>query len=253
MPDSGEVIRNLYVAKLERRGALSAAGRDAIIAIPTRRRAYAIYQDIVSEGDRPAHSCFVETDLVSRYKTLRNGARQIVSFHIRGDMVDLQSALVVVADHGIRAHAPTSVIMLDHGDILRVAAEFPDVGRALWFDTLIDAAIFREWTVNVGRRNARERTAHLLLEFAYRFKAAGMMRDDSFELPVSQSDLSDALGITAVHLNRTLQWLRKERFIRTLSKTISIENWGEMIRLAGFTSAYLHPEGPRELPLSHHR
>jgi len=104
------------------------------------------------------------------------------------------------------------------------------------FDTLCDAAIFREWTVNVGRRDGRERTARLLLEFAYRYKVIGALENDRFELPVSQLDLSDALGMTAVHLNRTLQWLRKERFIRTESRMMTIENWPAMTRLAGFTA-----------------
>ncbi|HET6523168.1 MAG TPA: Crp/Fnr family transcriptional regulator [Sphingopyxis sp.] len=219
------------------------------MALPTRTREYGIYQDIVREGDRPEHCCFVADGLVSRYKTLRSGARQIVSFHIAGDMVDLSSALVVVADHGIRTHAPTTVVAISHRDILQTSADYPEIGRALWFDTLIDAAIFREWTVNVGRRNSRERTAHLLLEFAYKFRAADQLVNDGFELPISQSDLSDALGITPVHLNRTLQWLRGERLIRTHMRTVTIENWPEMIRLAGFSSAYLHPEGPRELKL----
>jgi CRP-like cAMP-binding protein len=248
MADPPEVITALYLGKLERRAPLSVAGREAILALPARRKAYSTYQDIVSEGSRPTRCCLVESGLVSRYKTLRNGSRQILSFHIPGDMIDLSAALVVVADHGIRTHSPTIIITVDQRDVLQVAADFPEVGRAFWFDTLVDAAIFREWTVNVGRRNARERTAHLLLEFAYRFKAANMTSGDSFELPVSQADLADALGITSVHLNRTLQWLRRERYIRTHSKTISIENWEEMVQLAGFTSAYLHPEGPRPLP-----
>jgi len=234
-----------YIAKLERRGPLTAGGRAALLALPARSREYEIYHDLVREGDRPGQCCFVASGLVSRYKTLRNGSRQIVSFHVAGDMVDLSSALVIVADHGIRTHCASTIVMIGHRDILEVAADHPDVGRALWFDTLIDAAIFREWTVNVGRRNSRERTAHLLLEFAYRFRAANQLVDDGFELPVSQADLSDALGMTSVHLNRTLQWLRGKRYIRTLSRTITIENWPDMIELAGFSSDYLHPEGPR--------
>jgi CRP-like cAMP-binding protein len=177
---------------------------------------------------------------------LRNGARQIVSFHLPGDMVDLQSALIVVADHGIRTHMPTTLVTVAHGELLAVTARHPSLARAFWFDTLIDAAIFREWTVNVGRRNSRERTAHLLLEFATRFRLAGMMPDNTFELPVSQADMSDALGITAVHLNRTLQWMRGQRFIRTHSRSVTIENWPGMIALAGFDPVYLHPEGPRQ-------
>lgn len=240
-----ETYSHLYVAKLERRGALSDAGRAALLALPIRRQTFAANRDIVREGDRPDHCCYVETGLVSRYKILRNGGRQIVSFHIPGDMIDLPSALVIVADHSIRTHTQTSILSIGHGDVLRLAAEYPDVGRAFWFDTLCDAAIFREWTVNVGRRDARERTAHLLLEFAYRYKIIGALDKDAFELPISQLDLSDALGMTAVHLNRTLQWLRKEGYIRTHSGKMSIENWPEMMRLSGFTPAYLHPEGPR--------
>jgi CRP-like cAMP-binding protein len=236
-----------YLTKMEMRTALPEEARVAFLALPTISQTYRTYTDIVRERDRPTRSCFVDTGLVSRYKTLPNGNRQIVSFHIPGDMVDLQSALVIVSDHGIRAHTPTTLISVAHRDLLELAADHPEIGRAFWFDTLIDAAIFREWTVNVGRRNAQERTAHLLLEFAMRFKAAGLCEQDTFELPVTQTDLADALGITAVHLNRTLQWLRKQRLIRTHSRSVTIENWPEMIGLAGFESVYLHPEGPRQL------
>lgn len=242
-----EAFTDLYVGKIERRGALSPAARKAILALPARRRSYATYEDIVREGDEPGHCCFVETGLVSRHKTLRDGSRQIVSFHIAGDMVDLSSALVVIADHGIRTHTPTTIVAVQHSDILRVAEDHPELGRAFWFDTLVDAAIFREWTVNVGRRSGLARTAHLLMEFAYRFKAANMMDGDMFELPVSQNDLSDALGISSVHLNRMLQSLRREGYIRTVSRTVQIERWHDLVQVAGFTSAYLHPEGPRKV------
>lgn len=250
MPCSAHPAIHKYVAKIEARAALPEAALDALLSLPVQVRLVNTYQDIVREGERPTRSCFVNEGLVSRYRTLRSGARQILSFHIPGDMVDLQSALVVVADHGIRTHVPTTIVSLAHVDILRVAADHPSLARAFWFDTLIDAAIFREWTVNIGRRNARQRTAHLLLEFAARFRAAGLMVEDSFQLPISQADLSDALGMTSVHLNRTLQWLRCARYIRTNARRVSIENWPEMIALAGFDSVYLHPEGPRRPPQS---
>ena len=237
-----------YIAKIERRGPVPEAARAALLALPARVRQFATYQDIVREGDRPEESCFVDSGLVSRYRTLRSGARQILSFHIPGDVIDLQSALIVVADHGIRTHMPTTIVAIPHADILRIAAEHPVVGRAFWFDTLIDAAVFREWTVNVGRRSTRERTAHLLLEFATRFHDAGLFPKESFELPISQNDLADALGITSVHMNRTMQWLRGERLIRTHMRTVWIENWPAMVELAGFDRLYLHPEGPRPAP-----
>jgi len=250
MPESAGPAILHYLEKLERRAPLPAEAREAFLAIPTTTNIVGVYQDLVQEGDRPTRCCLIRSGLVSRYKTLRNGARQILSFHVAGDMVDLQSALVIVSDHGIRAHMPTTTVSIAHADILRLATEHPSLGRALWFDTLVDAAIFREWTVNVGRRNARQRTAHLILELAVRLRDAGLMQGDSFTLPVSQNDLSDALGITSVHLNRTLQWLRGERLIRTHSRTMTIENWPEMVALAGFDPTYLHPEGPREPALA---
>ena len=238
----------VYLARVDRGSTLPAEARAAFLSLATQRKRFESYREIVRERDRPISCCVVETGLVSRYKTLRNGARQILSFHLPGDMIDLQSALVVIADHGIRTHVPTTVITITHDDILRVAAEHPSLGRALWFDTLVDAAVFREWTVNVGRRNARERTAHLLLEFEARLRVIGCVHDDSFELPISQADLADALGVTAVHLNRTMQALRRERMIRTVSQTVTIENRPAMEALAGFDATYLHPEGPRSLP-----
>jgi CRP-like cAMP-binding protein len=238
---------SLYLAKLERRGVFSPASRAALLALPTRRLTYKAHQDIVREGERLPHCCFVESGLVSRHRVLRNGARQILSFHIRGDMVDLPAALVKFADHNITTHTATSIIAIDHDHIVQIAADYPDIGRAFWFDTLVDSAIFREWTVNVGRRTARERTAHLLLELAYKYKSAGMLTGDSFELYLSQTDLSDAVGVTPIHLNRTMQWLRSQGLIRTDRRTVTIENWSAMIELAGFTTAYLHPEGPRTM------
>ena len=241
---------SLYLNKIEKRARLSPGARAAFLALPTRERHFGTYRDIIREGDRTTHSCFIKSGLVSRYKTLRSGARAIVSFHIRGDMVDLQSSLVLIADHGIRTHVPTTIIEYQHDDLLRIAADYPEVARAFWFDTLIDSSIFREWTLNVGRRTARERIAHLLLEMAYRMKSAGLIDGNQMVLPISQADLADAVGISAVHINRSLQALRAEGLIRTYGKTVVIERWEEMARMSDFTSVYMHPEGPRQPPLA---
>jgi CRP-like cAMP-binding protein len=139
----------------------------------------------------------------------------------------------------------TRIVTVAHADILNLAAHYPEMARAFWFDTLMDAAIFREWTVNVGRRNSRERTAHLLLELATLYAAAGLVTEDTFDFPITQSDLSDALGMTAVHLNRVLQSMRRDRLIRTHARSITIENKPALTALAGFDPSYLHPEGPR--------
>ena len=236
---------SLYLEKIERRAPLSPAARAAFLALPTRERSFGTYRDIVREGDRTTHSCFIKSGLVSRYKTLRNGSRAIVSFHIRGDMVDLQSSLLLIADHGIRTHVPTTIVEYQHEHLLRLAADYAEIGRAFWFDTLIDGSIFREWTLNVGRRTARERIAHLLLEMAYRMQLAGLSDGQTMVLPISQADLADAVGISPVHINRSLQSLRAEGLIRTYGNTVVIEKWDEMAEMSDFTPIYMHPEGPR--------
>ena len=238
-------LLSAYLQKLESRKRLPEQARQAFLSLPYLRRTYEPYADVIRERDRPERSSMVETGLVSRYKTLRDGSRQILSFHIPGDMVDLASALVVVADHGIRTQTKTTIASVAHHDLLDVAAQFPDLGRALWFDTLIDAAIFREWTTNIGRRSTRVRTAHLFCELVTKYREAGLITDYTIPFPIVQADLSDALGVTSVHLNRTLQWMRGERYIRTHGRTLEIENWPAMVELAGFEPAYLHPEGPR--------
>lgn len=237
----------LYLAKLERCHAFSDAARAAFLDMPGRREVLRADRELLSEGARPQRSCFVESGFLSRSKSLREGRRQILSFHMRGDMVDLHSALVVVADHAITSHSDTSLISFAHTDLLKLAADFPEIGRAFWFDTLADAAVFREWTLNVGGRSATSATAHLLLELHFRFQDAGLADNGSFELPVTQAALAEALGISAVHTNRSLQSLRAAGLIRTFRKTVTIVDRERMVELAEFTPVYLHPEGPRQI------
>lgn len=235
-----------YLSRLEARRPLSAAARDKLMALPVRREEFAAHRHIIHEGEPTTRSCFLESGFVSCSKGLRDGARQIVSFHVPGDMVDLQSALVMISDHGVFTHTASTVLSIANADILELVETSPEIGRALWFDTLVDAAIYREWTLNVGRRSAVMGTAHLLLELFYRFQAVGMTSGNSFELPTTQADLADALGLSAVHMNRSLQSLRGERLIRTFQRTMTIENMEALVDLAEFDPVYMHPEGPRD-------
>jgi CRP-like cAMP-binding protein len=184
--------------------------------------------------------------VVSRYKTFPNGERQINSFHLPGDKVDLQSALLLVAAHAIRTHAPSTIVTFDCQDVIKLAEDYPEWGRAFWFDTMVDSAVFREWMLNVGRRTAVSRIAHLLLEFAWRLKFIGESDGTKFVLPVTQADLADAAGLSAVHTNRSLQRLREDKLIRTYGRTVIIEQPADLARLASFDPRYMHPEGPRE-------
>jgi CRP-like cAMP-binding protein len=236
-----------FLAKLSARSPISPESGRAWLDIPNETASFDTYRDLVREGERTKDCCLMVSGMVSRYKTVSNGGRQIVSFHVVGDMVDLQSCLMRVADHGIRAHTPVTVLRFGFADILRLAEHYPELGRAFWFDTLVDAAIFREWTLNVGRRTGRERIAHLLLEFAYRLERAGLSDGTEFFLPVTQSDLADAVGMSPVHVIRSLQWLRANRLIRTQGKVVTIADRPGLTQLADFHPTYLHPEGPRQI------
>jgi CRP-like cAMP-binding protein len=249
MPQAAKPDLSRNLAKLMRRAPLSEEAQQAFLGLPARREIFAPYRDIIREGEPTARCCFVEEGLVSRYKLLRNGGRQIVSFHIPGDLVDLQSSLVKVSDHGIRTHTASVLHTVPCKEVLDLAVEFPELALAFWFETLADGAIFREWTLNVGRRGARERTAHLLLEFAYRLREIGQSDGREFDLLVTQADFADAVGLSPVHVNRSFQSLRADSLIRTFKKTVVIEDMPAMIREADFRPGYLHPEGSRSIEL----
>lgn len=193
-----------FLRRIEDRAPLSDIARTAFFALRPRAEKYANYRDIVREGEPTRGCCLLAEGFVSRYKTLPSGGRQINSFHYGGEMVDLQSALLLVSDHGIRAHVATTVLVYETDDILKLTTDYPEWGRALWFDTLVDAAIFREWMLNVGRRPAVSRIAHLLLELAWRSHQAGVSDGRTFAMPVTQLDVADATGLSAVHTNRSI-------------------------------------------------
>src|SRR5437868_7065362 len=128
-----------------------------------------------------------------------------MSIHMKGDVVDLQNSLLRRSDHNVQALTNIDVAFMPVNAIQDLAFERPNVGKAMWYETLVDASIFREWTLNVGRRRGRERAAHLLCEFALRLRVAGLGTQLHYELPMTQEQLADALGMTSVHVSRTLK------------------------------------------------
>ena len=156
-------------------------------------------------------------------------------------MVDLQNSLLGHADHGVQMLTAGKIAMIAREEISRVAFERPAIGRAMWIDTLVDAAIFREWVANIGRRDAETRIAHLLCEFAVRLKVAGLGEQTNYELPMTQEQLADATGLTPVHVNRTLQHLGAIGLIeRNDPRRIVIGDWRKLAEAGDFDSGYLH-------------
>lgn len=234
-----------FVSKLERRRRLPDADRDAILLLEGVQRDYTAGETIVVEGASTTHCCFVASGFISREKRLPSGDRQILAFHILGDAVDLQSLLFTTSDHRIYANSPTSTFWVSHTDILTLSEARPIVAKALWLDCLVDAAIFREWTANVGQRNALERISHLLLEMEARFSALGLATAGTFTLPLTQAAMAEALGLSLVHLNKTLQVLRKRGWIATNGRSVALLDKPELIRLSGFDVGYLHLDGEK--------
>lgn len=236
-----------FIAKIEGRAELTESERAALRALPRRVMNLPARTRIVEEGERPTHSCMVVAGMVFRSKLALAGRRQIISFHVPGDMVDLQTILFRNADHTIETARAATVIMIPHEAVLATAAEYPALARAFWFDTLVDASIQREMLLNIGRRDARARTAHLLCELLIRLRRAGADGSAPVDLFVTQADLADALGITSIHMNRVLARLRREGFITLDGRMLSVDDWQGLSEAGEFDPAYLHLGGAEHL------
>jgi CRP-like cAMP-binding protein len=229
------------VRRLEYWTRFEAADREAVLALPHKLISLRQHEYIVREGDRTTSSCVMLSGYSFRHKTVAEGNRQILAIHMKGDMVDLQNSLLGMADHNVQMLTAGRAAMVPKEEIMRLAFERPNVGKAMWIDTLVDASIFREWIANVGQRDARTRLAHLLCEFALRLKVAGMGEQTGYELPMTQEQLADATGMTAVHVNRTIRSLEQEGLIeRSHPRAIQIGDWRKLAHVGDFDSAYLH-------------
>ena len=231
------------VRKLELWLPLDDDDRLAILGLPHTIRERKANEFIVREGDTPTHSCLLLSGYAYRHKVAGNGGRQIFSIHMKGDVVDLHNSILRRADHNVQALTTVEMALIPVRAIRELAIERPQVGQAMWYETLVDAAIFREWTLNVGRRDGRTRTAHMLCEFGVRLQAAGLGSKIQYELPMTQEQLGDALALTSVHVNRTLKALETEGLIERDKRAVRVVNFDELARAGDFDAAYLHLNG----------
>jgi CRP-like cAMP-binding protein len=196
---------------------------------------------LVREREKTVHSCLLVSGFAIRHKILGNGMRQIVAIHMRGDLVDLQNSFLGIADHSVQVLTDSEMALIPRGAVKELAFARPRVGLAMWFDTLVDGSIFREWIANVGRRDAYTRIAHLLCEFSLRLKVAGLGNATDYELPMTQEHLADCTGLTPVHVNRMLKLLDTQNLItRRNSRSITIGDWNKLADAGDFDSTYLH-------------
>jgi CRP-like cAMP-binding protein len=233
---------NPMIRKIESICTLSGDERQALEKLPMQVVVIKADQDIVREGDRPSRSCLILSGFACTYKVTAQGKRQIVSFNLPGDIPDLQSLHLKVLDNSVSTISPCSVGFIPHEALRDVCSRYPRIAAAFWRETLIDAAIFREWVMNVGRRETYNRMAHVLCELLVRLRAVGLAQDHSCDLPITQGEFADALGVTNVHVNRVLQQMRADGLIELSGDRLNILDWEKLKQVGEFDPTYLHLE-----------
>lgn len=234
---------NPLVRKLEQFVRLSPADRTILARASSERvRKFPARVDISREGDKPKDVHLILSGWACRYKQLEDGRRQVVSFFLPGDMCDLNVFILREMDHSIGTITDVTVADLSREFFDEISAGYPRVATALWWETLVNAAIQREWTMNLGQRTASERMAHLLCEIFFRLRLSGEIDVNSCEFPLTQSDLADATGLSKVHVNRTLQELRAADLIVLRGKTLTVPSLERLMNAGLFNPNYLHIE-----------
>jgi CRP-like cAMP-binding protein len=241
------------IRRLETRTPLHEADREGIRALPFSYRTVEPAAYLVREGEPVEWCVLLLSGFAYRHKVTGEGARQIMSVHMSGEFLDLQNSFLDVADHNVQTLTRCEIAVVPVPALLRLAEARPLVGRAMWVDTLVDSAIFREWIVNVGRRDSISRIAHLLCELALRLKAAGLARNGQYELPMTQEQLADCTGLTPVHVNRVLKELGRQGLIERNKRAVSIIEWRRLQEIGDFNARYLHIEegGPTAFAFAH--
>jgi CRP-like cAMP-binding protein len=218
---------------------LTGPERAAVLALPHSVATTEPRRHIIRQGSTSAHACLLISGFAFREKIVVDGSRSISSIHMRGDVVNLQNSLVGVANHSVQALTRCKVALVPRDAVAQLAFAFPNIGMALWYDTLVQASMFREWIASIARRNARARIAHLLCEFGVRLEAAGLGSKVNYQLPMSQEHLGDCVGLTPVHVNRTLKDLEASGDITRSKRDVAIADWAKISRTAGFEDDYL--------------
>ena len=242
MPTAHTMPMEMLTRKLDSITRLGEAERSALLSLPHTVRSLPARHDIARFGDRPSHCCLVLQGWVSRYAALSDGDRQILSFYVAGDMPDLQSLHLHRMDHNLATLTACVIAFIPHDELRPVLRRHPDLADALWRDTLIDAAHYRERITSLGRRQALGRVAHVFCELYLRQRVVGLATGPSCPLAPKQSELADALGLTSVHLNRVLRTLRQRKLVTLTGGVLTIEDWDELVTVAEFDPTFLQQD-----------
>jgi CRP-like cAMP-binding protein len=235
-----ELLRRLFF-RLERFGTLSEEEKRALQQAVSRTRQIDAREDLSAVHEY--HCNLLLEGFACDYMLLPDGRRQIMNLHVPGDFCDLDLLLLSASDRSVGALTRVTVALIPHHKLLDLAERYPRILLALWRDTLIDAAISRECIANIGRRNAYVRIAHLLCELYLRLNSVGLVHDGSFDLPLTQTDLADATGLSVVHVNRTIQRMRADWLISWAGKLVTVHDQKKLEETAEFRPGYLNLRG----------
>jgi CRP-like cAMP-binding protein len=236
-------MKNSLIAKLSAVAELDEDDCRAIEQLTTDVRDFDAKQEIIGQGEQPDCLHLMIEGWAARYKSLSNGTRQIVGFLLPGDFCDLHVQILGAMDHSIVAMGSCKIAFIPTSEFDNLTHDGTNLTRALWWTTLVDEAVLREWVLNAGRREAYGASAHLLCEIHFRMQQVGLVREgEELSLPLTQEDLADALGITPVHTNRVLKRLREDKLVTFRGKTLFIHDLDRLRRAAGFDTEYLHIE-----------
>ena len=233
-------MANRFVEKLKGLATLTDADALALVDATSRPRHYVARQDLIREGDEPGPMFVVLDGWACRYKILPSGTRQIMAFLMPGDACDLHIKLLAEMDHGIQAITPAMVATVPRAEMQAMMDAHPNIASAMYSAQLVDEGIMRAWIVSMGRRSSMERVAHLICELYLRARNIGLAGEGEFALPLSQLVLADALGMTAVHINRVLKDLRLAGAMALKRGSVTLLDPGMLIKIAGFNENYLH-------------
>src|SRR3954465_3438420 len=236
--DTGRPYSRL-LSRLERLNTLSPADSQRIAQPPPKGVNYSADREIVSYGYSTSRCTLVLDGFLYSHKPVAGSRRQITSFFVPGDVFDLPTLYLPRVDHTIATLGPAVLAFVPHAALKEVLDGSSTLAQAFWRETLMQAAIFQEWVVNLGRRHAFARLAHIVCELTVRLQATGMARDLSFTMPWTQMDVADACGISTVHANRVIQELRHLGILDWDSKRVKIHDWEALARLGDFNDDYL--------------
>jgi len=244
----------MFTAKLAldyfvgRLGALSPLSDDdlsALLMLPIEPVRFRGNSDIVAPGEEFECACLVVSGLVARFVQLKDGRRQFTAFHMPGDLADIHRIVTPAAGSALQALSTTTIIRVPAKRLKDIALASQTITQAFWAYASVDAAILAQWAVNIARRDAKSRMAHFLCEIGIRSEQSGLSRRDEYILDASQTQIGDALGLTPVHVNRTLKALKEAKLISIAGRIIRIENWPALVAVGDFDSGYLQ-EGDRQ-------